>query len=385
MNRPTVVSVCGDPGGANALAPVLKVLAADGKLNVANYAYTQATDVLARQGIHTAALPGTIDPSWIQAHLQEKQATFLLTATSHNGIDWEKHFIMSARSLGIPSLAVLDFWSNYAVRFSDAAGNFCYLPDRVAVMDAHAQSQMIDVGIPPQNIIVTGQPAFDALVECRQQFSLAQRATLRESVGVGEHDLLVMFASQPIRELYGEEKKNSSQPHTLGPSLGFDQHSVLSSLVHGLEDCSKKYQKPISVLIRPHPREASSAYDDYTSDVIQVTLSQEGNSRVYAMAADLVVGMNTVLLVEACYLGCVVLSLQPGLRQADSLPTNVWGASIGVYHQEEIGPNLETLLFDEAARQAVLAKAATLKLDAPATHQVADYIYTQTLQSEAGE
>ena len=57
-----------------------------------------------------------------------------------------------------------------------------------------------------------------------------------------------------------------------------------------------------------------------------------------------------MLLVEACLLGCVVLSLQPGLRLADALPTNRWGVSQGVYYEKDIEPALESLLFDEQVR-----------------------------------
>jgi len=78
------------------------------------------------------------------------------------------------------------------------------------------------------------------------------------------------------------------------------------------------------------------------------------------MAADLVVGMNTELLVEACYLGCITLSLQPGLRHPDRLPTNRLGFSRAVYQENEIKPALLELLLNEKSRDAVLKSAVNV-------------------------
>ena len=107
----------------------------------------------------------------------------LLTATSANGIDLEKLFLGAARRLGVPALAVLDFWSNYRQRFSDQRDNLIYLPDRIAVMDEHARTEMIAEGFAPELLSVTGQPAFDALEPAQQRFTPDARAAVRAQLG----------------------------------------------------------------------------------------------------------------------------------------------------------------------------------------------------------
>jgi UDP-N-acetylglucosamine 2-epimerase len=64
------------------------------------------------------------------------------------------------------------------------------------------------------------------------------------------------------------------------------------------------------------------------------------------MTADLVIGMTSMILVEAVYLGRPVLSLQPGLRIPDTVPTNAAGLSRLVTHEAEIECAIEQALAD---------------------------------------
>src|SRR5262249_46716575 len=102
----------------------------------------------------------------------------------------------------------------------------------------------------------------------------------------------------------------------------------------------------------------------------RLVLDNRGKGRDVVRAADLVTGMTTMLLVEACLLGCVVLSLQPGLRLADALPTNRWGVSRGVYREEEIEPAVASLLFDEAARAEAVARTTKIQVEPGAAQRI---------------
>lgn len=374
VSVPTVLSVCGDPGGARAVAAVIRLLEFEQRVNLVNYAYNQATGILKHDGIKLSLLPDQADENRALRCLGESGASFLLTGTSHNGVDWEKSFVSSARQLGIRSLAVLDFWSSYAARFSDEHGRLAYVPDQVAVMDERARIEAIAAGIPERCITVTGQPAFDSLAECRRQFSRERRSSIRASLGIEENSLLVLFASQPIRKIYGKDTADPRHP-------GFVEGSVIHGLIAALEMICRKSNRRITLILRPHPRETHDEFSRYRSSVIDVIVSDEGDRREYAMSSDLVVGMNSILLVEACYLSCVVVSLQPGLHGNDTLPTNAWGTSVGVYRESEIGAAIEKMLLNTSARNAIVQKASLLKLDATATRCVADHIYAVSLGS----
>ena len=163
-------------------------------------------------------------------------------------------------------------------------------------------------------------------------------------------DLLVVFVSQPLRRLSGE---CNDDPRF----LGFDEESVLSSVITSLGTTSGKTDRCITLLIRPHPRDRTAWSRDDGAPGVKVLVSTSGDGRDDVMASDLVVGMNSILLVEACYLGGIVLSVQPELRRVDTLPTNRSGASVGVYREEDIDPAIESLLLDAEVRCAAAARS----------------------------
>jgi len=346
-----VITLCGDPGGASALVPVVELLQRDPALCVENYAYHAGAGVLGRKGVAFGLPPQSTDSEWPDRVLGGEPVAGLLTATSHNGVNWERRFIAAANRLGIPSLSVLDFWSNYTLRFSDESGVLGPLPDEIAIMDDVARVEMMAEGFPSERLVVTGQPAFDSLARERQGFSPTRKSELRSSLGLQGRDLLLVFVSQPLRSFCS------------GPGnpthFGYDEVTVLTALVPALERIARAYPEQVTLMIRPHPREELAPYRRYGSEGIRILLSVEGDTREYLMASDLVLGMNSVALVEACVLGCAVVSLQPALAMPDPLPTNRWGWSIPVYSFDGIESTLEPLVREAVRRDSLRARTET--------------------------
>lgn len=378
MTKPVVVSACGDPGGAGALAPVLERLIIDGRVSLAAYAYRQALDILGRRGLAPRAVPNGADAEWFDSELRSCRTAMVLVATSHNGQNYEKMFLAAARRFSAPSMAVLDFWANYRIRFSDTEGRLLYVPDRIAVMDEEARRGLIADGLPEEAIYVTGHPGFDTLAQQREQFTLQVRNAIRSTNGVGAKDIQVLFASQPLRELYGADESDPG-------ALGFQEQSVLDDVIEALEGISLRAETGLTLVIRPHPREEVEAYQNRHSNAIRIVVSKDGDGREIAMASDVVVGMNSMLLVEACYLGCPVVSVQPGLLGPDALPTNAHGLSEAVYRREEIAPVLERVIAAWADRKTALTRrpdSASLPL---ATSRVVEFVYSMISHSKIRE
>jgi hypothetical protein len=338
------------------------------RVHVRALAYNEACDLWKKKGILVETLPINIKASMILNALRHPSVGLLLTGTSVNSVELEKQFVAAAREVGVPSLAVLDFWSNYSARFSNSNGELVYLPEQVAIMDDDARREMAEEGIDSSRLVVTGHPAFDDLASCRLRFTVAKRAKIREGLGIEPNGLAVLFASQPIAEVYGPDAANPR-------FLGYDEVKVAKALIRALEGIAVRAARPITLVIRPHPRENLDSLCHYRSDVIRILVSTEGSSRDLAMAVDLVSGMNTNLLVEACYLGCLVVSLQPGLRGRDVLPTNRSGLSQPIYHRDEFEPIIEKILLEKEVRAARLSRVAGFEFEGGAAERVADLAY----------
>lgn len=372
LSQSNILTVCGDPGGAAAIAPVIKKIKEDKQARIKCYAYNQGQDILKYHGITSHDLPASVDIGVISSLLKQSKISLLLTATSYNNLNWERNFIGEARKLGIFSFSILDFWSNYALRFSDAQGNLIYVPDKIAVMDDLAKNDMISAGFPQDCIVITGQPAFDALLKYREQFSIIKKNQIRNSIGIKNNESFIIFASQPLSEIYGARAASI---------LGYDEKTVLEKVINSLEKISEKNKKDITLLIRPHPRESLQDFAAYKSQKIQIILSADDESWNLIMAADLIIGMTSIFLIEACFLGNIVVSLQPDLRNTDVLPTNKTGLSIGIYKKEEILDTLEKFLFNDFARSELLTKTAELGLDTQASLRIVNYIYSKIFNS----
>lgn len=329
----------------------MEVLLSEPRYRVQSLLYREAQSVWARRGLEFESLDESTSASDAERLLRESRADLLVTATSFNGIDLEKKFITAARRLSVPSLSVLDFWSNYATRFNDAEGILAHVPDRIAVMDDRARDEMVAAGFDARQLVVTGQPALDDLINCKKAYTNEGRAALRAALGVMDNERLVLFASQPLASVFGDSAERPLY-------LGYTEFTVLDALVSSLENIAARHAEQITLLIRPHPRENSQALEERTSDSIRIVVSSDGDGREMVLASDLVAGMTTMLLVEACFLGVPVVSLQPGLRTADPLPTNRAGLSRPVYSTDEFEPVIESLLFDETVRQNTMANLA---------------------------
>lgn len=353
-SRPRIVAIAGDPGGAAALAPVVSVLAKSGHYEVAPCAYAQASSLWQSLGL----VPGPVDalPERLAA------ADLLLTATSVNDRNVEQDAWGLARNQGIPSLTVLDFWSNYRLRFTDAKGQWV-LPDRIAIMDELACAEMVAEGFSPERLVVTGQPAFDRLASARSAFTLQRRQALRSEMGVGETGYLVLFISQPFADIYGSQAAART-------TLGFDEYAVLEQCIQLLSQLARRHRVSLTLAIRPHPRESADKFQAIQEGGFRTVVCNTPDQLAAAMSADLILGMNSVLLHEATLMGCPVVSVQPGLKIADPLPCNRNGKGVAVYDVTKLGTTLEKTLFGPDRRNGMALSSGVSPTGGNATASV---------------
>jgi len=367
---PVVVIVCGDPGGAEAVAPVIQALQNDRLVQVRAFACREACDVWTRHNIFFESLSENLTIAQAGEKMLTPPASLLLSGTSYNNsVDLEKRFIAAAHNFGIPSLAVLDFWSNYLVRFQDSDGRLTFIPDRIAVMDQLAYNELTILGIDPNRLVITGQPAFDVLISWRLGFTLERRRENRIKLDIQETEILVLFASQPLAAVFGRSADNN--PHY----MGYDEFIVIKALLAGLEEIVSRHYKKITLLVRPHPRETTDWLTLLHSEHIRILVSSDMDRRDQAIAADIVTGMNSEMLVETCYIGCLTVSLQPGLRLPDALPTNRSGLSKAVYTFDEITPVIEQMLFDKTISEKMKIELKNHLLDDMAAQRVTNLVY----------
>jgi hypothetical protein len=371
---PNILIICGDPGGANALVPVIRRLKSENIAGLQIFAYREAMEIMSRNDILFSHPDEAITNAEIEELLGKNRPDIIVTGTSVNFVDLEKKFIGAARKLKIPCLALLDFWANYSQRFSDDELNLIYVPDKIAIMDDLAFNEMVAEGFCPETLVITGQPAFDTFADQKWNFTHEMQQKIRCDLQINPNELFILFVSQELAKWFGDDDSNPQ-------FLGYTEHTVLHDVIPALEQISRKYEKPIVMIIRPHPCEKPDKYGGFNSDSIRISVSAEGDPRDIVMGADLIIGMNTMLLVESCYLGSIVVSVQPGLRFKDFIPTNLMGYSIPVYSREKILETLEMALMNIQFRAEMKKKVEKLIHEGNATTKVVNTIYQMIKQT----
>lgn len=298
-----ILALTAEPGGAAMLAPLIWGLSARGH-QVETWAKGSGAERLRQEGIEALALPPWkgVPGAW----LQERAADLLLSsATSLPWVDLSERWAwMAAAGAGIPSIALVDSWQNYNLRFAGSGPGhpFMAFPDLIGCPDALALTEMEAAGLPVPRLRAWGHPGLDHFI---QSFRPLGRAGFWMQEPERRDCLHVLFVSEAIAEHFGRER-------------GYDQHDCFRELAGWLELCPE----PLNLLIKLHPKESRRGHLAAFRAVParHRVLTLEDLSPLEAVGlADVVVGMTSVLLVEAHAVGRPVLSLQPGLHGEDHL------------------------------------------------------------------
>lgn len=303
-------------GGFNALLPViqeakrqknfsLKILLAGPSCQLAQ---AQKLNYQNRQSLAKKAL---------FSFLKREKPDLILAATS-GGLSLEKRIIAAARSQGVKTLALMDFWSNYRQRFQNGQKNHLSLPDYILVTDKIMQEEMVGAGFPEAKLIIVGNPAFDF-------FPSAARQKPNEG--------FITFFCQPFSELSGRGR---------GTDWGFDEIQVFEDLVKALEEIPARM--PLRVKFHPLAKKFNKFDRIINKTKLAVFFEKKLSTDKLLQKSSLVVGMNSMALFRAVLMGKNVLSYQPGLKRADPLISNRLGLSAAVYQKRALYPALKRML-----------------------------------------
>lgn len=261
-----------------------------------------------------------------------------LVAGTSWGSQLELTIIRRFKEWNIPTIAVLDYWSNYFSRFKCSEGDVV-LPDYYVVMDDIAYKEAVLAGIPGDIIRVLGHPGLDKYVSKGKQIKAKVNGSLK-----------VLFLSQPLSELYNQE-------------LGFTEFNAF-------EDCTELLADEVkfTLHLKCHPKETVSFKNKYKSWIV------EGHLQDILADYDLVVGMNTMGLLHASLMGLPTVSYQPGLIQMDSAITNKLGLSLAFYSKHTFKHFISENIFDYVNGANDRNLSRLLWMDGKSTDRVIKFI-----------
>lgn len=323
---PNPLVFCRDPGAARVLSALKEVL----PKTVSWVAKDAARGILSEEGIVFEDLNLTLgihrgltreedlqvlDAWWCSL----PRPSLLVTGTTHHDDMTDRWLWDFARRDGVGSLAVLDQWMRVRERFEVAGER--WFPDSVAALSEDGVRQIKQEHLIEGASFAAPHPHLSRLLERRER-TLARRAAVRRELvaRVGSFQKLVIFASEPQKELHKAGASFPGDPR--------DQAEIFSKLWQSFRAVAGPHDL---LLMRPHPKEDPDSYavhfDDRGHDRGPV-LDGARRAALWSAppvpsidllaAADAVIGVGSMFLLEALSMRRPVLSLEALVRSGEN-------------------------------------------------------------------
>lgn len=217
-----------------------------------------------------------------------------------SGTGWASSLEHDARVLaaarGIPSVAVVDHWTNYPKRF-EREGSL-QMPDEVWVTDPYAL-QLAEQSFPGHPVSVFENTYMKAQVQ--QVFEKTPR-------GPADKTTRVLYVLEPIRN----DRVPGNEP---------GEFVCLRFFLKNLDKIFPKACK-LEICLRPHPSETPEKYADFEADTERqrIWVDRDGDLAQQIAEANSVVGVDTFALVIALAAGKSCLSTVPPFAAPSILP-----------------------------------------------------------------
>lgn len=373
MKGRTILAFSRDPGGTNAIMPLIEPLRQLGN-NVVVYGKDAALSVYGKLKIDCSDIRNAI-PSGAQEETNEFVRKLcpdiILTGTSSEDFT-ERHLWKAAESAGIASFAVLDQWTHYRLRLMSEGSNpmnghstsELIVPSYLFVMDEFARNELCALGMDREKLLVSGQPFFDYIYATGSRFTPHEREHVRREITGTSDGLVFVFASQPIASI----NRQNGLPDDY---WGYTEQTVLTNVVRCLSKLTEETATKVTLVLRLHPKDGSDSYQNALATLpssLKAVVDREYDSTLLLNASDLVIGMFSMLLLEAAILNRPFLSVQIGLKRDNPLVFDRMGLVHSILTEQELEAALAGFL------NGTRAQPDTVKFDFGATERIVRYL-----------
>lgn len=292
-----------EPGGAEVLIPVIKLLKQNNgyKITVCSYGYA-----LERFNLENISyeLISPITENDNTLFEQYKPKIIITSATSLPYKDMsEKYLWSNAKFYNITTIAFIDQWQNFAIRFSGIEKNetLKFQPDYINAINKDGFDEMKSLGFNQNILMQWGQPYLSGLHEKQKNIDCF---LLKKELNIADEKVL-LFVSEAIKENYSNTR-------------GYDQYTVLDLFLTKIQ----LYNENFTIIIKLHPKDNLQKFNNILNkfeDLRIIIITNEYTPIETISLSDIVIGMTSIMLIEAFILDKVVFSYQPNLKGEDPL------------------------------------------------------------------
>lgn len=316
-----------DPGAANCVIPVYKKIRGAKRFDAALWGKDFALDFYKKEKLlfkDISALIPALSRESIKNELIKISPDVIVSGVGSTDLT-DRMLWLAAKDLKIPTVVILDQWQNYIMRFSmcpqnDNPNKIDVLPEKICIMDGRAKRDMLKLGFPLTALEVTGQPHFASLFAERKKITAKAKSEFKKKIGIGREDRVITFVSEPITESY----KNNLP-------FGYNQFTILEEVSRSLQKIARvNKKKNFFLIIKLHPRNDKFLMREFLkkrneAKNIKIFIADDILPALVISVSDLVLGMSSMLLLEAVLAKKPILSVQIGLKRKNPFILSMTG------------------------------------------------------------
>jgi hypothetical protein len=336
--RSDVLILVEDPGAANFVAELPDVLARRGyQVHLATGG--TATDYLAQRGIATEPLSPDSD---LVPLIERTAPRLVLIGTAEHPDSVGLKLVALAAARRIPSVGVLDASTNLAHRFrGNGTDPLQYCPDTVIVPDSISHDGLVALGLAQDRIVLAGHPHWDYVRAAGRQLQSQDRAALRRRLFGAEvpDRRILVFAAEILGGLDPHQLRRTSAYSLIGTGGSIERSEiVMEELLHALAPLRSR----VFLVLRLHPKNAPGDFAAHFAAFDTVSKTEPVLALLHA--ADAVVGMTSMLMIEAALLNRPTLAILPRAEEVQWLPTAATGVTPFATNRAEVEKNIAALV-----------------------------------------
>jgi hypothetical protein len=377
----TIAGLAHDPGGARAILPVIELLR-ERDVPVVAIVSGPAVEIAEREfpGIRLEKMEDDATGVECAEVLARNHCGALVSAAGFYNLI-EHQVRVAARSIGIPIVAVLDWWGMYRDRFQRAlpGGQLeTSLPDQICALDEISRDGLIGDGFPASQIVVTGAVNLESSWKRLQHYS-TQADGIREAIGISAGDRCAVFFSEPyIRASDGLPWGGVGGYYLPDGTTtsGYTAHGILREVAAVLAR-EKPPGEELVLCVKPHPMEhvpsLRAVMSEFEAEGLRMVLVDGLDPVRLCAAGDLFFGMDSIVLVEAALSGRPAFSVKiPTSTELPPAPgsSNPLGFTTPVYDRAALHKQVASWFAGTYHSDA----AMPMKLHQGATGRVADLL-----------
>ncbi|MEW5767123.1 MAG: hypothetical protein AB1797_05780 [bacterium] len=328
-----------DPGAANYMAELPKLLRQQDITSIV-LADGKAVTFLRERGVEVESVQTGVRAEEIVDRYQPK---LLSIGTSQNADSLGLSLIDCSRAKGIPTVGMIDMEVDAELRFRGKSKSaLTHAPDWLLVPDESTKRTFEKLGYPGQQIKICGNPNYDRVRQAAEMFNRQDREKLKRRL-LPEASLegrpIVVFVSEHVDGREYEVMHRSPQ-YTLYGRGDNDSRTaiVLEEILDALSDLDPKPY----LVIRLHPKNRREEFNNYLEEVDFFSVG--GDPLELIWIADLVVGMTSMLMMEAVVLGKQTLAVLPRISEKSWSPDTANELTPCVTTRQELRGVLNILL-----------------------------------------